>query len=91
MAACVSDSNADLVRALLKIPAVLKGIDSQDRVGRNALMVAAAAGQTVITGILLYHKANRLLVDADGMTAQDHAGKNSYGVMLTFMSQQILH
>lgn len=89
MAAC-SGGSTDVVRMLLRIPAVDTGKDAVDDLGRTALMRAAGKGALDITGMLLNAGVDRNLKDNEGLTARDHAARHSYTVMFQFVSQNII-
>lgn len=89
MAAC-HGGKLDIVRMLLRIPAVVDGKDDVDDLGRTALMRAAAVGALDITAKLLNVGANRALKDNAGLTARDHASRHSFSVMIQFISQNMV-
>jgi len=86
MAAC-QGKRVDVVKHLLSLPEVTKGIDAQDDEGQTALIHAASIGAMNLTSMLLAVGANRFLTDQRGMSAKDYASKHSYSAYFQFARQ----
>eukprot|EP01033_Poteriospumella_lacustris_P005584 gene5584-3993_t len=88
--AAASGGQVDIMRMLLRYPAVYDGKDDRDALGRTALMRAAAVGALDATAVLLNAGCDRSLQDQQGLTARDHAARHSFSVMFQFMSQSMV-
>lgn len=86
MAAC-QGQRIDVVKHLLGLVEVSKGIDAQDDEGQTALIHAASIGAMNLTSLLLAAGANRYLTDNRGMSAKDYASKHSFSAYFQFARQ----
>jgi ankyrin repeat protein len=88
--AAATGGQVDIIRMLLRYPAVYEGKDDRDAQGRTALMRAAAVGNLDATAALLNAGCDRNLQDQQGLTARDHAARHSFTSMFQYMSQSMV-
>ena len=80
-----SGANAETVKFLLESGADVNAVDTNEKF--TALMHAAAEGQTKVVEILLKHKADPELRDADGDTALVFAQNNGHANVIRLLSK----
>lgn len=86
MAACMG-KQVNLVKQLLRYPEVVSGINSQDAMGRTALMIAVMQGALDISALLLKAGCDRNIQDNRKLTAKEHAARHSFTTMMKYMAQ----
>ena len=82
--AAVMSSSTEVVRLLLTASC---DVNTQNRYGETALMLASALGSVEITQLLLSHGADSTKLDIWGETAKDKALINSHGGIISLLEQ----